>query len=139
MIISSRGKKDRRGLTPKQRKLADEYLKTGNMTQSALKVYNTTSIDVAKNIGSETLKKPNVRAYFKEKADEVSREMLKMAMKDEIDAVKYNACKDMLDRAGYKAIDQVEDVTPYKELTDEQIAERKQILERRIARLEGRA
>lgn len=46
--------------TLKQRKWLKEYIKSGNATQAALKVYDTTSKDVAKRIGWENATKLNL-------------------------------------------------------------------------------
>ena len=50
------------GLTIKQKIFVNKYIETkGNGTRAALEAYNTDSQDVAKNIASENLTKPNVR------------------------------------------------------------------------------
>jgi phage terminase small subunit len=48
-------------LTPKQIKFVKGVAEGKSQTQAALEAYDTTSIDVAKNIGSDNLTKPNVR------------------------------------------------------------------------------
>ena len=49
-------------LTPKQRKFADEYIKTGNATQSAIEAgYSKRTAAV---IATENLIKPNIKAYI---------------------------------------------------------------------------
>lgn len=48
-------------LTLKQKKFITEVAKGKSGTQAALIAYDTTSVDVAKNIASETLRKPNVQ------------------------------------------------------------------------------
>ncbi len=52
-------------LTIKQQKFADEYIASGNATQSAIKAGY--SEKTAAFIGNENLKKPNVKAYIEEK------------------------------------------------------------------------
>lgn len=52
-------------LTYKQKAFIQEFIKTKNGTQSALKVYDTTKPEIAKSIASENLSKP----YIKEKID----------------------------------------------------------------------
>lgn len=49
-------------LTVKQQIFADEYIKTGNATQAAIAAGY--SKKTAKNIGSENLAKPDVKAYI---------------------------------------------------------------------------
>lgn len=94
-----------RRLTKKQRDFANEYLKTGNGTRSVLKVYDTTSLDVAKAIGSENLTKPNVREYLEAKAERAAEIVFELAQYSEVDAVRLNASKDIMDRAGFKPVD----------------------------------
>lgn len=49
-------------LTPKQKKFADEYIKTGNATQSAIEAgYSKRTAAV---IATENLIKPNIKAYI---------------------------------------------------------------------------
>lgn len=56
-------------LTPKQRKFADEYVKTGNATQSAVAAgYNEKS---ARQIGAENLSKPYINAYISEQLERI--------------------------------------------------------------------
>ena len=56
-------------LTPKQRKFADEYVKTGNATQSAVAAgYNEKS---ARQIGAENLSKPYINAYISEQLEKI--------------------------------------------------------------------
>lgn len=50
-----------RVLTKKQKGFVDDYVKTGNGTKSALKVYDTKDISVASSIASENLKKPEIQ------------------------------------------------------------------------------
>lgn len=54
------------GLTPKEQILADEYLKTGNGTKSALIAYDTDDVNVAAVIASRNLRKANVKQYVAE-------------------------------------------------------------------------
>lgn len=94
-----------RTITPKQKKFAKAYIETGNATQSALIAYDTTSLDVAKNIGSENLTKPNVQEYIQSKAEVAAEIVFTIAQHGESDDVRLKASKDILDRAGYKAVD----------------------------------
>lgn len=57
-------------LTPKQQKFADEYIKTGNATQSAIEAgYSKKSAQV---IGAENLLKPMVRKYIAERMEQIA-------------------------------------------------------------------
>ena len=55
-----------RNLTRKQRNFVNEYIKTGNGQNSALKSYNVSNENVARNIASENLTKPNVLKSIQE-------------------------------------------------------------------------
>lgn len=57
-------------LTPKQKKFADEYIKTGNATQSAVEAgYSKKTAQV---IGAENLSKPMVKSYIEERMAEIA-------------------------------------------------------------------
>lgn len=74
------------GLTLKQKRFADEYIKTGNGTQSALNAYDTNS-NTAGVIASENLRKPSVEAYIAKRmnARELSREYVLNKLIDELE------------------------------------------------------
>lgn len=56
-------------LTQKQRLFADEYIKSGNATQSALKAgYSPKTV---RSIGQENLTKPDIKAYIDAKMTEI--------------------------------------------------------------------
>lgn len=57
-------------LTPKQKKFADEYIKTGNATQSAIEAgYSKKTAQV---IGAENLLKPMVKSYLDERMKQIA-------------------------------------------------------------------
>ena len=56
-------------LTTKQRLFADEYIKSGNATQSAIKAGY--SVRTAKQVGTENLSKPYLKAYIDAKMAEI--------------------------------------------------------------------
>lgn len=59
-------------LTPKQQKFADEYIKTGNATQSAIEAgYSKKTAQV---IGAENLTKPMIKSYIDERMDKMASE-----------------------------------------------------------------
>jgi phage terminase small subunit len=58
-------------LTPKQKAFCDEYLIDLNATQAAIRAGYST--DTAKEIGSENLTKPNIRAYIDKEIAERSK------------------------------------------------------------------
>lgn len=56
-------------LTPKQKAFADEYIKSGNATQAAIKAgYSDKS---ARFVGAENLTKPNIKSYIDAKMAEI--------------------------------------------------------------------
>ena len=57
----------------KQQMFVNEYIKTGNGTQAALKAYETTDYDTSANIAYENLNKPQVKALIAEKITEKFR------------------------------------------------------------------
>lgn len=61
-------------LTIKQKKFADEYIKTGNATQSAINAGY--SEKTARKIGSENLTKPDVKAYIDERMKKLEEEAI---------------------------------------------------------------
>lgn len=97
-------------LTKKQKGFANDYIDTGNGLQSALKNYDTDSVDVAKSIASENLTKPNVRDYIESKAEKAAEIVYTLATTAENETVKLNASKDILDRAGYKPIEKTQSI-----------------------------
>ena len=66
-------------LTPKQKAFADEYIKSGNATQAALKAGY--SPKTAYSIGNENLKKPEISNYINERLKQIEDEKI-MDMKE---------------------------------------------------------
>ena len=57
-------------LTPKQKKFADEYIKSGNATQSAIEAgYSKKTAAV---IAAENLIKPNIKSYIAERMEQIA-------------------------------------------------------------------
>ena len=67
-----------RKLTVKQRKFADNYIKSGNATQSAIKAGY--SKKTAKVIGCENLTKPNISRYIDERLERMSNDKIVSAI-----------------------------------------------------------
>ena len=95
-------------LTKKQGIFVKEYNKTGNATKSAIKAYNVKNYNVARVIWSENLTKPAIIQYFEDNASIAADTVMQIVMNSKNDAVKLNACKDVLDRAWYKPSDKTE-------------------------------
>lgn len=53
-------------LTLKQQLFVEEFIKSKNATSAVLKVYNVKNKNVAAVIGSENLRKPNIKQYVSE-------------------------------------------------------------------------
>ncbi|QRZ31211.1 terminase small subunit [Lactococcus cremoris] len=64
-------------MTPKQRKFCDEYIKTGNATQSAINAGY--SQKTAKSIGAENLTKPDLKKYIDSKLKDISNNAIATA------------------------------------------------------------
>ena len=81
----------------------DEYLANGgNGGQAAKKIFNTTTDNSARATASEVLTKPSVRAYLEEKAHRAAEIVNELAEGSDLDTVRLNAAKDILDRTGHK-------------------------------------
>lgn len=92
-------------LTQKQKGFVATYLDTGNATEAALQNYDTEDRLTAASIGSENLTKPNILAYIESKAEKAAEIIFSLAQHGESDAIRLNASKDILDRAGYKPVE----------------------------------
>jgi hypothetical protein len=88
-------------LTIKQAKFAEEYLETGNATEAANRAYKPQKRATARAMGSENLTKPNIRAYLEERAADAVSMVFWLSQKAQSENVRLNACRDILDRAGY--------------------------------------
>ena len=97
-------------LTKKQQKFVEEYLNTGNGVQSAIKAYDPTTYNAAKAIASENLTKPYIAKILEDAAQGAVIRIEELSKNALNEAVKLNANKDILDRAGYKPIER-KDVT----------------------------
>lgn len=67
--------KDSEGLTAKERKFCEEYIKDYNATQAYMKAYNTNNYNTANSKAWTITKRPGVKAYLdrleKERCDEM--------------------------------------------------------------------
>ena len=61
-------------LTEKQKRFADEYIKTGNATQSAIEAGY--SKKTARSIGSENLAKPDISEYIAKRLEKIDKEKI---------------------------------------------------------------
>lgn len=137
-----------RGPTAQQKLFVDNYLKNRkkNSTQAAIDAgYSPKS---AQSQSSQLLMNPNVLEYLEKREKQLEKELKREFFFDAVDARKVlsdivnnpeskdadriNAAKDLLDRAGYKAVDvheiQATVNTNADGLTDEELEERIQEL-----------
>jgi len=100
-------------LTKKQKEFADEYLKTWNGTQAALKAYNIKNKEwtTAGVIASENLRKHNVLEYLQDNA-QIAASVIMELVEDKTTpaAVRLWASKDVLDRAWYKPVERIQEL-----------------------------
>jgi phage terminase small subunit len=88
-------------LTSKQKKFAETYLEIGNATEAADRAYKPKNRNTAHAIGAENLRKPTIREFLKRYAREAASTVYKLSQSAKSEAVRLNASKDILDRAGY--------------------------------------
>lgn len=70
------GEQKKNTLTKKEKGFAQDFVKTGHGTKSALKHYNVKDEKVASVIASENLAKPKIQNYIKSIADQIPDELL---------------------------------------------------------------
>jgi len=72
-----------------------------------MKAYPKATYWTAAGIGIENVKKPTIVEYFKNNSQIAADTVMDLVKWKKIPAaVKLNACKDVLDRAGYKLVEQ---------------------------------
>jgi len=93
-------------LTRKETGFVKEYVKTGNGTQSALKVYDTNSENVAGVIAHENLSKPKIQNAIKSIADKIPDELLEKVHLEGLNAgktvYKNNNSSGEIEEVGYE-------------------------------------
>jgi phage terminase small subunit len=92
----------RKTLTKKQKAFADEVLKTGNGTQSALKTYDTKDYFTAAAISTENLKKPQIMSYLQEHLEKAKNVVIQL-LEEENPKIRLEAAKDVIDRCEGRA------------------------------------
>ena len=97
-------KKYKRKLTLKQQRFTDEYLKTGNATEAASRVYKTKNRNTANAIWNENLVKPGIKAEIEDRVQEAKDIIYWLAKWSKKDEVKIRAAQDIIDRAEWKAL-----------------------------------
>lgn len=97
-------KKKPRKLTLKQQRFTEEYLKTGNKTEAASKVYKTRNRVVAWAIWYENLNKPQIKQEVEDRVQEAKDMIYKLSKESKKDEIRIKACQDIIDRAEWKAL-----------------------------------
>lgn len=100
--------------TKKMKGFADDYLETGNGTQSALNNYDIKGKNPRKTasvIAVENLAKPSVMDYLERNAIGAVSRIVELSELAENESVKLNANKDILDRAGYRPVEKTESLS----------------------------
>lgn len=85
--------------------------KTQKEIAKEIKVSEQTIVDWKKNEEFKEEMKTQLRGLFDDMANEAQKVMRKL-LKDKNSNVRFQASKDILDRAGYKPIDQVQNINP---------------------------
>ena len=96
---------------PKQQKFIDQYLITGDVTESARLAGYSENTNVAKGkIVGQSLeeKRKQMEQMFQNAAQDMFINMIELAMESKSDNVRYQASKDLLDRAGFKPVERKE-------------------------------
>lgn len=119
-----------KGLTEKERELADLVMAGSSGKDAALKVYNTDNSLSAASIAAQVLAKPDVRTYLEGVAGEAAEIVMKHARGAKSEMVSLIAAKDVLDRTGFKTPEPAKDPNQgatynfiFSEKTREEVAE----------------
>jgi len=86
----------------------EEYIKTGNWTQSAMKAYDTVDNKVAANIAVENLGKPYIAQEIEKRLQDAKDMIYTLSQSSEKDEVKLRASQDIVDRIDGKATQKIE-------------------------------
>lgn len=92
-------------ITLKQKRFVDKYLETGVKVTAALEAYDTDDYKTASAIAGENLEKPRVIEYLESQSQKSAERISQLRDQDQNLPVALSAAKDILDRAGYKAVD----------------------------------
>lgn len=95
-------------LTKKERGFVKDKLETGNGTLAVLNHYNTKDYDTASVIASQNLRKLKIQQALADHAEPAESMIFNLSQKAKQEIVRLNASKDIMDRAGYGAINKSE-------------------------------
>ncbi len=106
------------GLSKKEKGFADDYIETGNGVKSALENYDTEDYSSAGAIATQNLKKLKIQQYIADKAESASSMIFTLSQTAENEAVRLNASKDIMDRAGFKPVEKSINLNVEAEITN---------------------
>jgi phage terminase small subunit len=105
-------------LRPDQKEFVENYIDNGgNALKAVQDTYDTKSYSYAGVKGHRLIKNDKVQEYLKDKAEIAASTVFELVQNAKNEAVKLNASKDVLDRAGYKPIDKTDLTSGGKALT----------------------
>lgn len=90
-------------LSKKEKGFADDYIKTGNGTESIINNYNTDNRNSAGVMANENLKKPKIRGYIDSEVEAAKQRIIVLAKTAKRENVKLSANQDIIDRNEGKA------------------------------------
>jgi hypothetical protein len=105
-------------MTPKKIKWIERYMETGNGIESALESYNTDSRNMAMVLAFRNKNDPAIQAVMASITENACSSILNLSQGARNEGVRLNASKDILDRLGYKAPQEIL-VDDRRELTKE--------------------
>lgn len=108
-------------LTKKQQGFVKDYIDTGNGTQSALNNYDIEGKDpekIASVIATQNLGKLSIQEVIESHAEKAESMIFHLSQNAEGEAVRLNASKDIMDRAGYKPVEKSVNLNIETEITN---------------------
>lgn len=105
-------------LTKKQQGFVKDYIDTGIASEAVKNHYNVANDATARSIGSENLTKPNIIAVIESHAEKAESMIYHLSQNAEGEAVRLNASKDIMDRAGYKPVEKSVNLNIETEITN---------------------
>lgn len=105
-------------MNPLHKEFANEYLETGNGTQSVLDTNpNITNDNSAAATASRLLRNVKVQQYLENIAEKAATRIEQLMEQSENLPVALGASKDIMDRAGFKPIDKSDHTTQGEKIT----------------------
>lgn len=86
-------------VTPHEKKFADLVLSGESQTDAALQVFNVTSIESARSVGSEVANRERVKAYIVSESMKAAERITELGKSAKNESVRLAANQDILNRA----------------------------------------